>query len=76
MSPEMHKPNNPDRPSISSADFHKSRISRDVDYHLQPIVKEIPSYAKDTNGFINKIKEFKIPKDVVLVSLDVKSPYI
>ena len=43
--------------------FHTANISKYVDYHLQPIVKQIPSYVKDTNDFINKINAVKsVPK--------------
>ena len=75
LSPKIHKPNNPGRPVISSVDCHTSNISRCVDYHLQPIVKNIPSYIKDTNDFIKKTKDLKVPKDAILVSLDVKALY-
>ena len=27
-----------------------------VDFHLQPIVTEIPTYVRDTKEFLNKIK--------------------
>ena len=49
-------------------------ISKYVDYHLQPIVKEIWSYVKDTEDFIQNLKQIeKVPKESLLVTLDVKS---
>ena len=46
------------------------------DYHLQSIMKEIPSHVKDTNDFINKINNHNIPKESILfVALDGKSLY-
>ena len=49
-------------------------ISKYIDYHLQPIVKQIPSYVKDTNGFINKINAVKsVAKNSYLVTMDVRS---
>ena len=30
-----------------------------VDYHLQPIVEEIPSYVKDTKDFIQKLNQIE-----------------
>ena len=57
-------------PVISSVDCHTSNISRYVDYHLQPIPKNIPSYIKDRNDFIKKVQ-----KDAILVFLDVKAQY-
>ena len=69
------KKGNPNRPVISSVDSHTSNISRYAEYHLQPIVKQMPSYLKHTNDFISKVQDLSIPKDSMLVSLDVKSLY-
>ena len=43
--------------------------------HLQLIVKERPSYIKDTNDFISITKNLTLPKDTILVSLNVKALY-
>ena len=55
ISPKIHEKGNPSRPVVSSINCHTANISKYVDYHLQPIVKQIPSYVKETNDFINKI---------------------
>ena len=60
---------------INSINCHTSEISRFVDHHLQPLVREIPSYIKDTNDFINKIDNFAVPPNSFLVTMDVKSLY-
>ena len=73
MSPKTYNKNNPGRPVISSINGHTSKIPKYVDYHLHPIVKEIPSYVKDTSDFINKINNHNIPKGSIFVTLDVKS---
>ena len=39
---QIHKQGNPGRPVISSVNCHTSNISKYVDYHLQPIVQQIP----------------------------------
>ena len=53
---------------------HNANISKYVDYHLQPIVKEIPSYVKDTQNFFEKLEKVKdIPQESLLVTLHVKS---
>ena len=47
-----------------------------LDYHLQHILKEIPSYVKDTKNFIQKPNQTeKVPEGSLLVTLDVKSLY-
>ena len=45
-------------------------------YHLQPIVKQIPSYVKDSNDFITKIDAVKsVPKNNCLVTINMRSFY-
>ena len=52
--PKIHRESNPGRPVIKSANYHTSEISRFLDHHLQQLVKEIPSYIKDTKDLVNK----------------------
>ena len=55
---------------------HTLKISEYIDYHLQPIVKEIPSYIQDTTDFLRKINQIDIaPNNSYLASLNVKSLY-
>lgn len=48
--PKVHKSvtQPPGRPIISGINLVTPRIGRYIDFHLQPIVKLIPSYLKDT----------------------------
>ena len=74
--PKVHKVNNPGRPVISSVSCHTSEISRFIDHHLQENVKQLKSYVKDTNDFINKIENLPpVPKGSYLISMDVRSLY-
>ena len=76
LKPKLHKEGNQGRPMISSINCHTSKISEYVDYHLQPIVKEIPSYVQDTSDFLRKINQINfVPDNSYLVSLDGKSLY-
>ena len=68
ISPNIYKENHPERPMINSINCHTSEISRFVDHHLQPVVREIPSYIKDTNCFKNKINNFAVAPNSFLVS--------
>ena len=45
--PKNRKEGIPGRPVISSVNCHSSKISEYVDYHLQQMVREIPSHIKD-----------------------------
>ena len=51
----MHKENNPGRPVINLTNCHTCKISRFLDHNLQPLVRKMPSYIKDTNDFIKKL---------------------
>ena len=74
---KIHKANNPGRPVISSVNCHTSRISEFVDYHLEPEIKKLKSYVKDTADFNKKIEAIDhVSDDSYLVSLDVRSLYI
>ena len=75
ISPKIHTPNNPRRLVINSIECHTSEISRFVDHHLQPVVKQIPSYMKDRNHFISKVNNFSVPANSILVTMDVRSLY-
>ena len=39
------------------------------------MVKQIPLNIKDTNNFINKINNFSVPVNSILVTMDVRSLY-
>ena len=76
LRPKIHKEGNPGRPVVSTVNWHTANISKYVDYHLQPIVKEIPSYVKNTQDFLKKLEKVKdISQETLLVTLDVKSLY-
>ena len=48
-----------------------------MDYHLQPLVKSLTSYVKDTTDFLHKIKDAlkNLPVNSILVTMDVKYLY-
>ena len=75
LKPKLHKECVPGRPVISSVNCHTSKKSEYADYHVQPIVREIP-HVKDAGDLLRKINaaEF-IPDNSYIVSLDVKSLY-
>ena len=59
LRPKIHKESNPSCLVISSVNCHTANISKYVDYLLQHIVKEIPSYVKDAQNFIKKLETVK-----------------
>ena len=74
--PKIYKENNPGRSVINSINCDTSKILCIADQHLQLLVKEIPSYIKNTNNFANKINNFKVPENSFLVTMDVRALYI
>ena len=71
---KIHNANNPGRHVIISINSHTSRNSDFVDYYLQPEVKNLKSYVKDTMEFIMKIEAIDhLSDDSYLVSLDICS---
>ena len=76
MLPKIHKANNPGRPVVNSIDSHTSNISKYVDFHLQPLAQQLPSYIKDTSHFLRKLNTVNDTNSKsILVTLDVKSLY-
>ncbi len=63
------------RPIVSSCESPTENISQFIDYWLQPIMKGNPSYLKGKTELINQLNELTLPKDTLLVTIDVKSFY-
>ena len=63
------------RPIVSLCESATENISHFLDYWLQPIMKSLPSYIKDTSQLINELKELKVDPHSFLVTIDVKSLY-
>ena len=43
-----------------------------LDFHLQPLTREVKSYIKDTNDFFKKLRFLTdLPSDVILCSANV-----
>lgn len=74
--PKIHKKDIPGRPIVSGIDCPTDKISHTVDMILRPLVKDIPSYIKDTRDFINLIQGIgHLHDDEYLVTIDVSSLY-
>ena len=78
MLPKIHKrrDNPPGRPIVSGNSCPTERISQLVDFFLQPTVKALPSYVRDTTDFLSKLNNLgNLPNDCFLVTMDVASLY-
>ena len=64
MQPKIHKEGNLGRPFISSVNCHTTKISQNVDQHLQPHIQKLESYVKDSTEFIKKVSTIdKVPQE-------------
>ena len=72
---KIHKPTPVGRPIISGCDGPTEKLSAFIDKLLQPIAQKQQSYLKDTTDFINYLEKIKVPKNAILVSIDVTSLY-
>ena len=63
------------RSIVSSVNSVTENISQFVDIWLQPIMKSLPSFIKDTTDFINLIEATTLASECVLASIDVSSLY-
>ena len=74
--PKLHKEGIPGRPIISGCNSPTEKLSQHLDFYLKPIVRNIPSYTKDTTHFLQVVLDQKeIPDNTILVTLEVKSLY-
>ena len=76
--PKIHKrlEGVPGRPVISNCGYFTENISSFLDYHLQPLARQVKSYLKDTNDFVRKLRDLpSLPDDVLLCTIDVVGLY-
>ena len=66
----------PGRPLISGCNTPTAKISAFVDHHLKPLAAAAPSYVKDTNEFLKKLRDIStLPIGAIMVTLDVVELY-
>ena len=78
MLPKIHKDkiNPPGRPIVSGNGCPTERISEFVDFFLQPGVKGIRSYIKDTTHFLGELSSLNLLEGgTIQATLDVSSLY-
>ena len=76
--PKIHKrlKKVPGRPVISNSGYYTENISAFLDFHLQPLAKEVKSYIKDTNDFLKRIRDLPdLPRNSILCTIDVVGLY-
>ena len=74
MLPKIH--NTLQNPLVSGNGYPTERVSQFIDNFLQPCVKNIRSYIKDTINFLFMLESIgNLPPNCLLITLDVASLY-
>lgn len=72
---KMHKNPIASRPIASSINTITHNVSKYLDNLLQPIMKKMKTYTKSSTQVVNTLKDHKLPRDCVLMCLDVEALY-
>ena len=76
MLPKIHKVGNSGCPIVSACSCPTSNISAYLDSVMAPLVRQLPSYVKDTNHAIQILKSFTFSgPNRYLFTMDIKSNY-
>lgn len=81
--PKVHKPRSkwpnqrmPEgRPIVSDCGSETDHISEFIDFFLNPLATNHPSYLKDTYDFLDKIRDKEVPQNSFIVTGDVTGLY-
>ena len=69
----------PGRPICNTINTPIMNLSKWIDIQLQPLVKKLPFYIKDSCHFLHRIEQInqqiELPPNAILVTWDVKSLY-
>ena len=71
--PKIHKPGMPLRPIVSSIGTVTYQTSKEVARILKPLVGSLPHHVKNTQDFIDNIKDIDLGQDQCMMSYDVKA---
>ena len=73
---QIHKPNNPRQPVVSSVNSHMEKLSTYVNTFLRLLAEKLLSHITNTTDFIRRLKVLGwVPENSILVTLDVSSLY-
>ena len=63
------------RPIVSTVNSATANLAECLYFYLQPIMKSLPAYLKDTGQFLEEISNIQVHKNTWLITVDVKSLY-
>lgn len=65
----------PGRPIVSDCSSESYRIAEYLDKILQPLSNKHASYIKNTDDFLEKVRNLEVPENAYLITLDIESLY-
>ena len=66
----------PGRPVISNCRIPNEKVSKFLNYHLNPVMQNSKLYIRDSGHLLEKIKNISaLPENAILVKADVKGLY-
>ena len=65
----------PGRPIISDVDSVSRKCASFIEYFLSPIARNLDSFVRDSMHVISIVRDFSLPDNAILFSLDVTSLY-
>lgn len=72
---KLHKNPYAERPIVSGCDGITENVSAYLDHILKPLMKEIPSYLKNTYQLLEELDSTIFPSECILCTIDVVSLY-
>ena len=72
---KIHKQPMSIRPIVSTVNSATINLAKFLDIYLQPFMKQLPAYLKDTTQFFNDVTEVPIHSNTWLVMVDMKILY-
>ena len=73
---KIHKPGNPGRPIVSACNCTTSNISAYLDSVMAPVVKQLPTYVKDSSHALQILESLSFTgSHQYLFTMDIKSLY-
>ena len=65
----------PIRPIVSQTESPLSHTAQLIDHVLQPLAQVYPDYLHNSTSLVIKLQDLHLPKDCILVTIDVESLY-
>ena len=73
---KLHKNPHGVRPIVSGCSGHTEILSALMDHFLKPLVQHTDSHTKDSKSIVKLLETLTLPKNFILLTIDVKALYL